>query len=272
MEKELIDRAIMLMENGRYSDALSLFLKVLEIDRTLWNVWYMAGLCYRFLNKIDESIDYLSQAAGLKKDSPPVLLALGISYQLNSEWEMAIETFVKAIELDKDYHPAYNSLALTQKKCGQLEFASGNYENGLKALARNIVIRMKNRRDNQVLKYKNTIGNYWIEYAMFAAVSISSNEKGIKTVSWLTGEQALEEERYEHHAGLYWIDVLNEKNEMVRLLLPNYFNTFREILKSNPTYSLLLRNRAEVLLHLGEMDEADLHFREAKEFETPNFH
>ena len=68
------------------------------------------------------------------------------------------------------------------------------------------------------------------------------------------------------HAGLYWIDTPNKQKETVRLFLPNYFNTFREQLKRDNTYSNLIGNRGTVLELLGRHDEARLHFDEADEF------
>jgi hypothetical protein len=95
--------------------------------------------------------------------------------------------------------------------------------------------------------------------------SVAQNVGGI---AWPTGEQALEEERTERHAGLYWIENPNEKGEIVRLFLPNYFNTFREILAQDATFANLIGNRGTILEVLGRHDQAHQHFQEATEF-TP---
>ena len=62
----------------------------------------LAGQCCRYLNDIDGAIDHPSRAAKLKKDSPPIFLALGIAFQLNTQWDDAIEVFRRAIEIDSD--------------------------------------------------------------------------------------------------------------------------------------------------------------------------
>ena len=60
----------------------------------------------------------------------------------------ATEAFRRTIEIDADNELAYNSLALTQKKCGKLTKALSNYDAGAKDLARCIVKAMQNDRSN----------------------------------------------------------------------------------------------------------------------------
>ena len=74
----------------------------------------------------------------------------------------------------------------------------------------------------------------------------------------------MEEERTEEHGGLYWTSVKNDDD--MRLYLPNYFNTFRDALRSNPLYADLIGNRGTVLEMLGPGEEALEHFSEAEEF------
>lgn len=81
-----------------------------------------------------------------------------------------------------------------------------------------------------------------------------------------TGEQAIDEERTEKHRGMYWTDELGDDGQLVRHYLPNYFNTFRESLRMDSTYSNLIGNRGTVLNLLGRHEEARLHTVEATEF------
>ncbi len=267
MTQALIDPAIELMKGQRFGEALHLLRRIIEQDPSQWNAWYMAGQCCRYLNDVDGAIDHLSRAAKLKKDSPPIFLALGIAFQLNTQWDDAIEAFRRAIEIDSDYELAYNSLALTQKKRGELDKALHNYDAGAKALARRIAKAMRNSQISSILKHRDTAGSLWTEYAMYAALYLVSSEQGINAIAWPTGQQAQEEERTEKHSGLYWFDAPNDKGENVRLFLPNYFNTFREQLKRDPGYSNLIGNRGTILELLGRHDEARQHFDEATEFQ-----
>ena len=116
MPHAIIDRAIELIKGQRFSEALPLLRQAIAQDPTLWNAWYMAGQCCRFLNDMKGAIEYLSRAAELKRDEPSIFLALGIAFQSIEQWNDATEAFRHVIETDPDLELAYNSLALTQKK------------------------------------------------------------------------------------------------------------------------------------------------------------
>lgn len=267
MAQDLIDQAIERMRGQRFGEALPLLRRAIEEDPSQWNAWYMAGQCYRFLNDIDGAIAHLARAAELRPDAAPVFLALGIAYQLRTQWADAVEAFRQAINIDPDYDLAYNSLALTQKKAGALDKALHNYDAGTKALARRLGKAMRNSRDSPILKHRDTAGALWIEYTMYVGLYLASSANGINAIAWPTGEQAMEEERTEKHAGLYWVDSSNNKGETTRLFLPNYFNTFRESLRQDTAYSNLIGNWGTVLDLLGRHDEARQHFDEAAEFQ-----
>lgn len=266
MTQALIDPAIALMNGQHFSEALQLLRPIIDRDPSQWYALYMAGQCCRFLNDINVSIEYLSQAAELKNDEPPILLALGIVLQMNSEWEKAIGAFEQAIEIDPDYVLAYNSLALTQKMRGELDKAIYNYDAGVKALARRIAKGMRNYRTSPILKTHEMTGALWVKYAGFAALYLACSPEGIKSAAFPTAETAMEEERTEKHSGLYWIDEQNDKNETVRKFLPNFFNTFLDTLKRDATYSILIGNRGTALKLLGQHEESRQHLDEAAEF------
>ena len=267
MAQDLIEQAIERMQRQRFTDALALLRRAIEQDPTQWNAWYMAGQCCRFLNDVDGAIAHLSRAAELKADNAAVFLALGIALQLRARWADAVDALCQAINLDPDSELAYNSLALTQKRSGELNKALYNYDAGAKALSRRLVKAMRNNPQSPIIKHRDTAGTLWIEYATYAGLYLAGSAAGISQVSWPTGEQAMEEERTENHAGLYWTDLQNDKSEACRLFLPNYFNTFRESLRFNAAYSTLIGNRGTVLELLGRHDEASQHFGEAREFQ-----
>ncbi len=266
MTQDPIDQAISLMQNQRFGDALPLLLAVVRVDPSYWNAWYMAGQCCRFLGDFESAIEHLTQAAGLAADQPAVFLALGIALQQQGRLDDAITELRRAIEIDSDYEPAFNSLALTQKMCGELDLALNNYDSGVKALTRRIVKTMRNKRTSLILKHRDTSGMLWFEHASYGALFLTTNAHGVSSMAWLTGEEAIHEERTEKHGGLYWIDVPNNKNETTRLILPNFFNTYRESLSENSSYSNLIGNQGTVLEMLGRHDEARQHFDEASEF------
>jgi tetratricopeptide (TPR) repeat protein len=265
--KELREAARALIHQQRFGDALSLLRAVLEQDSSFWNDWYLAGQCHRFLGEVDPAISHLQRAAELERNDAGVFLALGIALQLATRFDDAIEALKRALELDPDLAPAYNSLALTQKKVGQLEKALHNYDAGAHALVRGIVKEMVNSRESAIFKHCDTEGTLWVLYACQGAIWLTARSGGISGVVFPSDEMVMTEEQTERSEGLYWRDIHKEKEGTVRLFLPNYFNTVREALRRDMAYANLIGNHGTVLGLLGQHEEACQHEEEAQEFE-----
>lgn len=266
MPMSLRDSAIELMDKQLFREALLLFQKMIEAQHSDWNIFYMAGQCCRFIDDLGGAISYLKQADKLNPDEPSVLLSLGIALQLKELFNEASHKFRRAIEIDPDFVAAYNSLAVTQRKMGELKKALQNYDLGAKVLAKQIIKAMRNEPGNKIFKHKDIKHNLWIKYAIDSALYLCCLDKNIQGIAWPTGEMAMREEYTEHHKGLYWLDQLNDDGERSRLFLPNYFNTFRETLRQDSIYSNLIGNRGTVLELLGQNEEAQKHFDEASYF------
>jgi tetratricopeptide (TPR) repeat protein len=262
----LLDQIGSLTQSGRWEAALPLLQRGIAEDPSDWNLEYLAGQCCRFVGDFDGAVEHLGRASMLAPGVASVFLALGIAHQQRSDWDDAIAAFAHAIDIDPDYDLAYNSLALTQKMSGELHKALHNYDAGAKALARQIVKRMRNDRSSRIFKHRETLGHRWEEYAFYGCTYLAAEAAGVTGVAWPTGAAAFEEERTEHHGGLYWVDRPQGDGTMPRLFLPNYFNTFRETLRSTPSYANLIGNRGTVLSLLGQDDEAARHVEEANEF------
>ena len=103
-------------------------------------------------------------------------------------------------------------------------------------------------------------------YLKLLHMNLAANTDGVTSFGWPTAEAAQEEERTERHGGLYWIENQQDDGGTLRFFMPNYFNTFREALRSSTSYATLIGNRGTVLDLLGQDDEAAAHFAEATEF------
>lgn len=253
------------LREGLFAEALSKLSELPEEDRNHWNILYLTGQCHRFLGDCAKAEVYHARAVAANPREAPLLLALGITLQLQSKLDDAIAALARAIECDPDHAEAYNSLALTQKKKGLLQEAVQNYDSGLKALARRIVKGMNNNPDSRIIKYTETRGQQWLEYAMQGALYLASVD-GVSSVAWPSGEMAMEEERTEAHKGLYYIDRNAVDGKSTRLFLPNFFNTFRKTLQANRLYADLIGNRGSVLEAMGKKEEALMSYEEAEEF------
>jgi tetratricopeptide (TPR) repeat protein len=242
----------------------------LEPIRAEWGSWQNIGRCYLLLGDNKRAVYYLKKTAELNPQEIPALMDLGVTLERANLNDEAIEIFVKVLEINPDYLSAYNSLALTQMKIGQFDYAQNNYESGIKTLARDLVKSLVNDRLNQILRTPDTQHNLWANYAMTAALYIASQDENIKSVAFPTGETALREARTQAHEGLYWIDQRDDKGNMTRMFLPNYFNTFFSLLSENRFYFRLIGSIGETLKHQGKYEEAKKHFAEADYFKKLN--
>jgi tetratricopeptide (TPR) repeat protein len=143
-----LDEVHRLLQSGYPAAAWELLGQRPSTTATNWEVLYLAGQCRRFLDDYSGAIALLSRSAALAPRVAPVLLALGIAYQLDERFDEAKKALALAIEVDPDYALAFNSLAMTQKLTGEWDKSVHNYDAGCKALARAIVKGMQNRPDS----------------------------------------------------------------------------------------------------------------------------
>lgn len=259
------DKAFQLIQEGKHDEALPLFRQLIEADPSDWNAIYLAGQCCRWLDNFDGAIDYLQKAVDINPNEGPVWLALGIAFQLKGDWDNSIEALKKALQIDPDYVLAFNSLALTQKRMGELEKADHNFQAGVLALARQIVKSIPNSPENPIFPHGSSTHNLWLEYAMKVGLHLAI-EDNLESVAWPTGEMAEEESQTHKHEGLLWVDHKDMDGKPLRVFLPNFYNAFRVTLQSDQIYSNLMGDRGLVLEMLGKEDEAQKHFQEAEEF------
>ena len=262
------DTAIKLMKSGKYQAALKEFTALIAEEPRDWSLFYMAGQCARFSNDFQSATAYLLRAAELDSSHAEVFLALGIAQQLQGCLFESQEALRKALGLDPDMASAYNSLAITQKKMGNLSLALHNHEEGLKALSRSIAKRMRNLQENKIFPHPNVRGERWVQYVMNAAIYLCAIEGDIEKLAWATGDQAIAETESQAHRGLYWRDLTDTEGVKTRLFLPNFFNTFFSILRSDAAYATMLGNLRSVLEMQGKKDEGELCYQEANEFLT----
>jgi len=260
------DQILILFEQSKYNEALIQCQDSLTQQPNDAHVLYLAGQSCRFLNDFDRAIKYLEKACELQNDIAPYYLALGIAQQLKGKLQLSIGTFAKAIEIDRDYELAYNSLAYTQKKMGAYELSLENYHAAILALVRRMVKRIKNAKTNPIYKHQDLPCILWVEFALSGAQYLCAISDDVKRLSWLSGDQAILEEETEEHLGLLWYDEKDNEGYLTRVFLPNYFNTFREVLKKNTTYSEIMGNRGLVLKLLNKENEAEQHLAEAEYF------
>ena len=125
--QETRDAAFRSMESGRFHKALRLLLPLTEIE-TDWNLYYLIGQCYRYLEDLDNAVNWMERARQENQRESQLLLALGIIYQLQERFDKATKVLKVAIEEEPTNFSAYNSLGLTYRLAGKLNDALEWYE------------------------------------------------------------------------------------------------------------------------------------------------
>jgi hypothetical protein len=170
--------------------------------------------------------------------------------------------------IDPDYATGYNTLAMTQKLMGDNEKAAHNYDEGANALARVIARSLKNTEGSVRLPIGCSRADLWTKYALVGAMHLAAHAS-VDRVAWPTGEMAERDERTREFRGWYWHDSIDAERKLTRLYLPNYFNTFCSLLRTDSLYSNLVGNRSTVLRLMGKVEESDQHLQEAEDFIPP---
>jgi tetratricopeptide (TPR) repeat protein len=141
------DIAMGLMQQRRFAEALPLFVRLIDSSPEDWSLHYMAGQCFRFSNRLPESVQSLSKAASLNPDEPQVFLALGIARQLTEKYKLALDAFEEAVRLDPKLFSAYNSIGLTYKKMGDFRKALEWYSRASEILFAAVSEEVLNERE-----------------------------------------------------------------------------------------------------------------------------
>lgn len=203
-----------------------------------------------FKSDINEINLRLNLVRKYMKSEASEIMQLAIKLQQAGRFQQAIELFDQVIELDPRRESAYNSKGLTLKMDGRYEEAIKNYELALDALCAKLFCSLKNQVSNPIYPWKNIPGDTWKSWITKTALYRSCNEQGISSIGWPTGESASEEERTKRHAGLLWIDT-KDNTEIMRVFLPNYFHTMRELLTETKVFSRVLNNIGGAMLAMG---------------------
>jgi len=270
MEQHIQNQVRRCFDERRFDEALALLeLEIAHGPKPDWHPLYLAGQAARFLNRLQDAEKYLRSATNASGNQrPEVLLGLGIVLQLQDKFGEACVAFVDALAIEKDNDAVLNSLALTYRKMNRLDDALATYEKALTGFCRRLAMSFDNSPNNNIIGHSDTKGELWtskaVEMAMFVAVTI----EGTSAVAFPTGESAELEARTKAHKGLLWtVQQANEKKTVV--ILPNFFDTFREQLRDSRTYAVLLNNFGRVHAALGRKQDAQKCFLESIEF-TPS--
>lgn len=106
--------------------------KIVAIDPTLADAWYMLGVIAINNKKYNDAINKLSHATNYSKLNDAFYIALGAAYKAINNLELARQNFAKAIELNSNNDYYYLLLAQVLDGLGEVELAISTYLGSLK--------------------------------------------------------------------------------------------------------------------------------------------
>lgn len=246
----LRQQAAMCVDEKRWAEGLRIARKLIEID-SLDSFGYRAGgICARHVGELDFASECLRRAVMIDDRDVSAWATLGIVYQLQERWRDSVDAFRHSLNLDHDHVMSFNSLALTQKKSGELDLALHNYDAAAKAMVRVIVRGLDNRRGSATLSHMATPTSLWLEYALYGA-------RYLAVESGMDGMACAEFDEFcgPSQDGMLWEDSRDDAGTLVRWYSANFFYAVQAALRGDWRYANIVGNRANVLKLLGREDE-----------------
>lgn len=127
------NRALVKSKLDKLDDAIADYVKAIEYltdNNYMYQAHFNKGVCLRRMGRLDDSIEELKKAVGLKNDKASAHNNLGLSYFEKEEFEDALSEFTKAITLEP--HPFHlNNRGLALYHMGRLDDAKADYDKAI---------------------------------------------------------------------------------------------------------------------------------------------
>ncbi|MDR7856448.1 tetratricopeptide repeat protein [Tissierella sp.] len=118
-----IESGLTYLSHGQFDKALEVFLKLLPSYNKWWELKYFIGACYKGLADYEIAIDYFYEALELNKEVSDIYNELGICLYSIGDIDKAIDVFTEGIEnITDDYKLLFNR-GLGYMQLGQLKNA-----------------------------------------------------------------------------------------------------------------------------------------------------
>jgi len=121
---DLFQFALTCGNQGKYSEALAAYNKVLETDKNYPDLYYYQGLLYRDMGLLDEAICAFQTAITQNPNSAEVYYNLGYAYRYKGLHSEAIPEYRKSLEL-------ISETKTKQKACIHYNLGFSYFSNGL---------------------------------------------------------------------------------------------------------------------------------------------
>lgn len=128
---EHLQDALQLQQQGKADEALALCGSLILENTDDFRLYFLMGMLYQQLNKIDQAIDHFSAAVDREPRLDSGHYNLGVLYFSQGDYELAVKAYEKAAKLRPDDPDILFNYALTLKTIGDFSAARKQYENVL---------------------------------------------------------------------------------------------------------------------------------------------
>lgn len=119
-------------DNGRFNDALDVYLRIIDTQPDNIDGLINVGLCYRHLERYDDAIDYYNKVLDIEPENATALNNKGYVYECQGEIEKAIVLYEKSLEIDPNYDRPLINLTNIYIDRKEYDKTVPIYENALK--------------------------------------------------------------------------------------------------------------------------------------------
>lgn len=123
-----INSIIELYSSGQISDALE-SIEILIVQNPNESILYnISGVCLKANGKLEMAVESFMSAINLKPDFADAHYNLALTHQELNHLDEAVEYYKKTLAIDISYAKAYNNLGIVYKELGQMDEAIESYE------------------------------------------------------------------------------------------------------------------------------------------------
>jgi tetratricopeptide (TPR) repeat protein len=230
--EEYCSAADNLQEKGMPDEAISFYLKAIEIEPKFAEAHNNLGNAYRKKGRRDEAIQHYRSAIALDPGSPAAYFHLGIVFQENGESNASAQCYRKALELDPEHSRALLNLGVCLDSRGMPEEALLCYQRALEL-----------DPTDPIAHYN--LGNIFKKMGLYDEAIRHFREAVLRYPGYT-------EAHYNLGVSLY------EKGDP-----DNAGDCFRTVISLSPGYAGAYYNLGNVLKDKGQTDEAILCFEKA---------
>lgn len=132
-----LSKGNLLLDEKKYSEAIEMFNKAVDIDATCPEAYYFRAICYKSLKNYTEAIFDLTIALAMK-NSADFLVEMANVEIADQMFEQAVPWLSKALEIDPENDTAYQCL-------GQVYYLTGKIDKSISAYEKSISLNPANR-------------------------------------------------------------------------------------------------------------------------------